>query len=85
MKDWKLWALLIGLYLVGKMCGGCEGCSGCSSDEIKCRRCGQIREQAFEGSSICKVCNDELSDKQRWKEFNENCKKRERAIPVRPY
>lgn len=27
MKDWKVWALLIGLYLVVKMCGGCNACS----------------------------------------------------------
>ncbi len=26
MKNWKFWALLIGLYLVVKMCGGCDGC-----------------------------------------------------------
>lgn len=30
MKDWRLWVLLIGVYLMVKMCGGCEGCSGCS-------------------------------------------------------
>lgn len=28
MKDWRVWALLIGLYLVIRMCGGCNGCSG---------------------------------------------------------
>ena len=33
MKDWRVWALLIGLYLVVKMCGGCDGCNGCGSDE----------------------------------------------------
>ena len=28
MKDWKTWALIIGLYLLVKMCGGCNGCGG---------------------------------------------------------
>lgn len=27
MKDWRVWALVIGLYLLVKMCGGCNGCS----------------------------------------------------------
>ena len=28
MKDWKVWGLLIGLFLLVKMCGGCNGCGG---------------------------------------------------------
>jgi len=33
MKDWKTWVLLIGIYLLVKMCGGCNGCnSGSSTD-----------------------------------------------------
>lgn len=28
MKDWRVWALLIGLFVLVKMCGGCNGCSG---------------------------------------------------------
>lgn len=28
MKDWRVWALLIGLFLLVKMCGGCVGCGG---------------------------------------------------------
>lgn len=45
MKDWKIWALLIGLYLVVKMCGGCGG--GDSYDDgfkpvtWKCEKCGE--------------------------------------------
>ena len=26
MKDWKIWALVIGICLVIKICGGCNGC-----------------------------------------------------------
>ena len=38
MKDWRLWAFLIGIYLMIKMCGGCNGCgsdSDTSDDEFK--------------------------------------------------
>jgi len=27
MKDWKVWALLVALFLLVKMCGGCNACS----------------------------------------------------------
>lgn len=27
MKDWKTWVLLIGIYLLVRMCGGCNGCN----------------------------------------------------------
>lgn len=85
MKDWKTWALLIGIYLLVKMCGGCEGCSGCSSDDSSngmriCERCGKSYEPTFEDDRYCSSCYDRSS-----KKFNENWKKREKAIPVRPY
>ena len=35
MKDWRIWALLIGLYLVVKMCGGCGGSSDVDKAELQ--------------------------------------------------
>ena len=32
MKDWKTWVLLIGIFLLVKMCGGCNGCNSDNSD-----------------------------------------------------
>lgn len=46
MKDWKTWVLIIGIYLVVKMCGGCDGCEshdgGSNQDNY---------EQSSDGSS----------------------------------
>lgn len=84
MKDWKTWVLLIGLFLMVKTCGGCEGCSSCSNDNSTrtrtCQRCGKTFEPKFEDSKWCQSCYDQDA-----KKFNEYQKKREKAIPVRPY
>ena len=32
MKDWKSWAVIIGIYLLFKMCGGCDGCGSSRFD-----------------------------------------------------
>ena len=48
MKNWKTWALLIGLYLLVKMCGGCNGCGdkinkSALEDEIERRYGMEVR------------------------------------------
>ena len=80
MKDWRLWVFLIGIYLMVKMCGGCKGCDGIPKGMVECQQCGRIEEQAYEGSTICRWCNENNTDK-----FNKYWEKREKAIPVRPY
>ena len=85
MKDWRVWVLLIGLYLVVKMCGGCEGCSGCSSDDSsngmrKCQNCGKSFEPTSEDDEWCHDCYSNHS-----KQFNKQFEEREKAIHVRPY
>ena len=82
MKDWKTWVLIIGIYFLVKTCGGCEGCSGGSRDDgmRTCSRCGKTFKPDFEDSEWCDACYNQHS-----KKFNEDWKKREKAIPVRPY
>ena len=61
MKDWKVWALLIGAYLLAKMCGGCERCSSDSNiPEQKpttftrqCYSCGKTFETHHENDKTC--------------------------------
>ena len=32
MKDWKTWAVIIGIFLLVRMCGGCDGCNSSGFD-----------------------------------------------------
>ena len=72
MKDWRLWAFLIGIYLVVKMCGGCNSCTSDSSNSQSeessdnkptqtCRACGKkTTSWKFLGSDLyCLSCYNE--------------------------
>lgn len=73
MKDWKVWALLIALYLIVKMCGGCNGCGSDSNisenNEYKkeephkrcCDGCGHTTNygQFLNGKYYCHDCYKE--------------------------
>ena len=50
MKDWKVWALLIGLYLVAKMCGGCNACS--SYGDVRSESISELKSIIKESGTI---------------------------------
>lgn len=50
MKDWKLWAILIGLYLVVKMCGGCNGCG--SYGDVRSESISELKQIIKESGKI---------------------------------
>ena len=75
MKDWKTWVLLLGIYLLVKMCGGCNSCNSDSSSsqaeysskEITgqtCSRCGEkTTTPKFLGSNpYCPSCYEARRD-----------------------
>ena len=61
MKDWKLWAVVVILFLIVKACGGCNGCENDSDiPEQKpttytrtCRACGRTFETHHEDDQTC--------------------------------
>lgn len=50
MKDWKVWALLIGVYLLVKMCGGCNACS--SYGDVRSESISELKQIIRESGTI---------------------------------
>ncbi|MBP5715280.1 MAG: hypothetical protein J6X07_11370 [Prevotella sp.] len=60
MKDWKVWAFCIALFLLVKMCGGCNGCgsSGLDTDALEIRLIGKYHYTDVHINSYKKVKDD---------------------------